>query len=120
MQRAPRHNAKPKSSPPPPAPDSSEGLGFLTCSEECSSDADARCIEGGSGWDDDDESCEGGGGGALQQMERTQEGQQQRPHVRGKHGKLKKMSTKYRHQEEGERELALRVRAQPSHLTFHA
>lgn len=39
--------------------------------------------------------------------------------ARGKHGKLKKLKSKYRDQEEGERQVILQVRHPPpiSHLT---
>ena len=120
MQRAPRPNSKPISPPTPPALEISDGLGFLTCSgSECSfdADADARRIVCGSSWDDD-VNVIAGASPDPDQIGPTKDAQQQR-RVRGKHGKLKKMSTKYRHQEESEREIALRVRARTSYIASH-
>ena len=111
MQSAPRPNSKPISPPTPPALEISDGLGFLTCSgSECSfdADADARRIVCGSSWDDD-VNVIAGASPDPDQIWPTKDAQQQR-RVRGKHGKLKKMSIKYRHQEASEREEALQVR----------
>ena len=122
MQRAPHPYSKPISPPTPPALEISDRLGFLTCSgSECSCDpdavADVRRIVCGSSWDDDVD-VNAGASPDPDQIGPTKDTQQQH-RVRGKHGKLKKMSTKYRHQEESEREIALRVRARTSCIAFH-
>ncbi len=138
MQREQRPNSKANSptreSDPAAASDSSDAFGLILSSDnECSSDADAHALlvefargrQSSSSESCDDDKAAGGGsaasdqgcGLALRDPQRTGSTTdtltQQAHRVRGKHGKLKKMSTKYRHQEESEREEALQVRPSP-------
>ena len=123
MDIAPRPDPKPKD--PTSASEIGDAVGLITSSDdEWSSDADAEALftefaESSSESDDDATAAGGAAGGSalssaahnLQQISSTKDGLTQQEHrVRGKHGKLKKMSTKYRHQEESEREEALQVR----------
>jgi len=131
MDFTPRPNPKPKD----PPSEISESFGLVTTSDDMSNpDADAEALftefAGSSSESDDDDTAAGGaaagsaavggaaGGSALssaahdlQQISSTKDTMTQQQHrIRGKHGKLKKMGTKYRHQEESEREEALQVR----------
>ena len=123
MDIAPRPDPKPKD--PTSASEIGDAVGLITSSDdEWSSDADAEALftefaESSSESHDDATAAGGAAGGSalssaahnLQQISSTKDGLTQQEHrVRGKHGKLKKMSTKYRHQEESEREEALQVR----------
>jgi hypothetical protein len=123
MDIAPRPDPKPKD--PTSASEIGDAFGLITSSvDEWSSDADAEALftkfaESSSESHDDATAAGGAAGGSalssaahnLQQISSTKDGLTQQEHrVRGKHGKLKKMSTKYRHQEESEREEALQVR----------
>ena len=121
MQRAPSPNSKPNDSSP--ASEISDLFGFPPSSDNwCNFDADAEALitefaTGSSSESDDDDHAAGGAGGEsatssgahdAQQSSSTKDTLTQQQHrVRGKHGKLKKMSTKYRHQEESEREEAI-------------
>ena len=124
--------SRPNPKPNDPPSEISESFGLVTSSDDvCNSDADADALfmefAGSSSESDDDDTAAGGaaagsagaaGGSALssaahdlQQISSTKDTMTQQQHrIRGKHGKLKKMSTKYRHQEESEREEALQVR----------
>ena len=113
MDIAPRANPKPKESlDPPSASEIGNAFGIITSSDdEWNGDADAEALftefAGSSSESDDDDTAAGGaaaGGAAggssaahdLQQIISTKESLAQQQHrVRGKHGKLKKMSTKY-------------------------
>ena len=130
MDIAPRPDPKPKD--PTSASEIGDAFGLITSSDdEWSSDADAEALftkfAESSSESDDDATAAGGaaGGSALSSSAHTLSSAahdfheisskkdsltQQKHRVRGKHGKLKKMSTKYRHQEESEREEALQVR----------
>ena len=108
MDFTPRPNPKPND----PPSEISESFGLVTSSDDvCNPDADAEALfmefAGSSSESDDDDTAAGGaaaGGAAggssaahdLQQIISTKESLPQQQHrVRGKHGKLKKMSTKY-------------------------
>jgi hypothetical protein len=124
MDFAPRPNPKPEDNEDPPS-QVTESFGLVTSSDDvCNLDTDAEALftefAGSSSESDDDDTAAGGAAGGsalgsvahdLQQISSTKDTMTQQQHrIRGKHGKLKKMSTKYRHQEESEREEALHVR----------
>jgi hypothetical protein len=122
MDIAPRPHPKPTD--PTFASEIGDAFGLITSSDdEWNSDADAEALftefaESSSESDHDDTAAGGAAGEVLssaahdlQQISSKKDGLTQQEHrVRGKHGKLKKMSTKYRHQEASEREEALQVR----------
>ena len=108
MDVAPRANPKPKESlDTPSASEIGDAFGIITSSDDdWNGDADAEALftefAGSSSESDDDDTAAGGAAGGssaahdLQQNISTKESLPQQQHrVRGKHGKLKKMSTKY-------------------------
>ncbi len=130
MDIAPRPNNKTKD--PTSASEIGDAVGIITSSDDAwNSDADAEAlfakIAGSSSESDDDNTAAGGAGGSapssaahdIQIIRSTKDKLTQQHHrVRGKHGKVKKMSTKYRHQEESERDEALQV-CPCLHLSLH-
>jgi hypothetical protein len=123
MQRAPSPNSKPNDSSP--ASEIRDLFVFTPSNENwCNFDADAEALfaefaTGSRSESVNDDHAAGGAGVEIATSSAAHDAQQSsltkdtgtpaelQYRVRGKHGKLRKMTTKYRHQEESEREEAI-------------